>query len=201
MNIIYFNNLIIAFNNVIDEVSANVRNIKLANKGDIIRAVETLHYEESGHDINLYGYNTDSMFNDFCELHNYIEAAGGVVENLKSEYLLIKRFGIWDLPKGKIETGETHEEAALREVCEETGLLNVSINSSLPDTYHIYCQKGNWFLKKTYWFSMQTQDNVELIPQTKEEISKALWMSKPEAYLAISKSYRSLYDTFGYLFC
>lgn len=200
MNIIYFNNLAMAFNNLIDEVSANVRNIEIKDKYDLESVVDGLHNNKFSCDINLYGYNYDEMFSDFRKLHNYIKAAGGVVKNLKSEYLLIKRFGIWDLPKGKMENVETPEETAMREVCEETGLVNVAINLTLPDTYHIYCQKGNWFLKKTYWFSMQTNDNIQLIPQTTEDISKAIWMSKLEAHLVISKSYRSLFETLGYLF-
>ncbi len=196
---IYYDKLAISFTNKAKDTIENVKNLKVSGSDDVRSIVENLHSNKYTFDINLYGYDCDDMFNDFCKLHNYIEAAGGVVVNDNSKYLLIKRFGIWDLPKGKIEFCETLEEAAIREVCEETGLVNVAINSSLPDTYHIYCQKGRWFLKKTYWFSMQTSDNMELIPQTKEDISKAIWMSKPDAYLAILKSYRSLFETLGYL--
>jgi len=56
------------------------------------------------------------------------------------------------LPKGKIDKGETTSEAAVREVREETGLKNIEIIGQLPDTFHIYNQKGKWLLKKTYWF-------------------------------------------------
>lgn len=197
---IYFDKLAISFNNKIRDAIENVKNLKVSGIDDVRMVVDTLHNSGYEYDINLFGYDSDDMLNDFRKLHNYIEAAGGVVKNLKPEYLLIKRTGIWDLPKGKMEIGETPEETALREVCEETGLVNVDINSSLPDTYHIYSQKGRWFLKKTYWFSMQTSDNMELIPQTKEDISEAIWMTKPETRLALSKSYRSLFETLGYLF-
>ena len=201
MNKIYFNNTAIAFTNLIEEAAANVRNIELANEVELNRVVETLHNEGYSYDINLSGYDTNNMFNNFCQLYNFIEAAGGVVQNTCKEFLLIKRFGIWDLPKGKLEIGESVIETAVREVCEETGLTYVEIVKPLSDTFHIYQQKRKWYLKKTHWFLMKTEDTCELIPQTKEDISKAIWMSKPDAYLAISKSYRSLYDTFGYLFC
>ena len=57
---------------------------------------------------------------DFQGLYKIIEAAGGVVFNEKNEILMIYRLKTWDLPKGKIEKGETPADAAFREVCEET---------------------------------------------------------------------------------
>ncbi len=57
-----------------------------------------------------------------------MQAAGGVVaragEGDALEVLLVHRpkYDDWTLPKGKLEPGETHEQAALREVEEETGL-------------------------------------------------------------------------------
>ena len=57
-----------------------------------------------------------------------VQAAGGVVLRRKDggpvEVALIHRpaYDDWTLPKGKLDPGETHEEAALREVKEETGL-------------------------------------------------------------------------------
>ena len=46
--------------------------------------------------------------------------------NFKNEILLIFRNGVWDLPKGgKIEYNESYEDAALREVSEETGVKNL----------------------------------------------------------------------------
>jgi 8-oxo-dGTP diphosphatase len=57
-----------------------------------------------------------------------VQAAGGVVLRRRNggpvEVALIHRpaYDDWTLPKGKLNPGETHEEAALREVREETGL-------------------------------------------------------------------------------
>jgi 8-oxo-dGTP diphosphatase len=57
-----------------------------------------------------------------------VEAAGGVVRRIGAggtpEILLIHRpkYDDWTLPKGKLDPGETHEQAARREVLEETGL-------------------------------------------------------------------------------
>ena len=48
--------------------------------------------------------------------------AGGLVINNNSKVLFIYRKNKWDLPKGKLDDGENLEEAAIREVVEETGL-------------------------------------------------------------------------------
>ncbi len=71
-----------------------------------------------------------------------VRAAGGVIsrrnERGEAEVLLIYRGGRrdWSFPKGKLEPGETHEECALREVEEETG-LRCQLGPELPFTsYH-----------------------------------------------------------------
>ena len=52
----------------------------------------------------------------------WVRAAGGIVTAPDGTMLLIQRNGRWDLPKGKVEPGETLLQAALREVEEETGI-------------------------------------------------------------------------------
>ena len=200
MIIVYSEKQALCFNDEIEYGSGSRKNIEVKSKAELNHALNIFHEDEKGFDINLYGYEPDKMFNDFCSSHNYIEAAGGIVINQNSDYLLIKRFGIWDLPKGKVEIGETVRYAAVREVCEETGLKNVKIINQLPDTFHIYHQKGKWYVKKTYWFLMNTKEETKLVPEIKEDISEAVWMNKHEAHLAITNSYRSLYDTLEYLF-
>mgnify|MGYP000625090747 CR=1 FL=1 len=67
------------------------------------------------------------MLNAFCKSMTEIKAAGGLVVNEDGEVLLIKRRGLWDLPKGKVEEGEFMRLAAVREVKEETGIDKVKI--------------------------------------------------------------------------
>lgn len=108
-----------------------------------------------------------------------IEAAGGLIQNLKQEYLFIFRFGKWDLPKGKIDKYESVRSAAKRECREECGLKDLHILKKLKSTYHMY-EQDKWILKKTHWFLMSSADNHKLVPQTEEGITKALWLKKSE---------------------
>jgi ADP-ribose pyrophosphatase YjhB (NUDIX family) len=107
-------------------------------------------------------------------LHDRITAAGGVVRR-KKKILFIKRNGVWDLPKGKVEQNETIEDAAVREVEEECGLNNVILNSHLMNTLHTYRFKDKWVLKETHWYSMVYKDKKKTMPQEEEGITKVKW--------------------------
>ena len=67
-------------------------------------------------EINIYGENLEEIWEDFIHFFKIVEAAGGIVYNDQYEILFIKRLGRWDLPKGKVEKGESLDQAALREV-------------------------------------------------------------------------------------
>lgn len=113
-----------------------------------------------------------------------IEAAGGVVfqkdgENLK--VLLIFRNGVWDLPKGKLEKGESIPMCASREVSEETGSRLPIIIGDLGTTYHEYTQKKSEYGKTTYWFAMVLPHITELVPQEEEGIESIDWVKLDEA--------------------
>ena len=56
-----------------------------------------------------------------------VQAGGGLVQNGNGQYLFMLRRGKWDLPKGKLDPGETLEQCAVREVGEETGLKRVQV--------------------------------------------------------------------------
>lgn len=75
------------------------------------------------------------------DLQNRVIKAGGIITrkniNGKNEYLLIYRgnHNDYSFPKGHLEAGETPEEAAIREVREETGLLTGVIRELKPEEY------------------------------------------------------------------
>jgi ADP-ribose pyrophosphatase YjhB (NUDIX family) len=132
------------------------------------------------------------LLEEFISLFWYVEAAGGMVHNANNERLFIYRFGKWDLPKGKIEKNETHRDAAIREVQEETGLQELSITAELPSTFHIFDYKGKKVLKRTYWYSMQYTGNDTPEPQLEEDITKAIWVKDSEMSMILGNTYGSL---------
>ena len=129
--------------------------------------------------INIYYHNLEKLWANFRNYFDYLEAAGGVVRNSQNEILFIHRLNKWDLPKGKVEKGETTELAAVREVSEECGINNLIINKFITKTHHIYFQR-NLKLKTTYWYEMDYAGNEKLIPQTEEGIGIAAWKKKSE---------------------
>jgi len=125
-----------------------------------------------------------------------IKAAGGVVFNEYGELLLIKRLGLWDLPKGKLEPGEDLRLAALREVHEECGLNFLGILGKLANTYHVYHLKGRWILKKSAWFRMVAWGDIEVTPQIEEDITEVRWVKKSFIKDKDFDTYDSLRDLF-----
>ncbi len=80
------------------------------------------------------------------------------------------------------DENETPEEAALREVREETGLQQLTLGPLLDITYHTYLHKDRQILKKTWWYRMETSD-TQVVPQTEEDIVEIRWV-EPQAWLA-----------------
>ena len=148
--------------------------------------------------INLYSTDLENDWNSFLANMKVVPAAGGLVLNDKKEHLFIYRSGIWDLPKGRIEKGETIEKAAIREVEEECGIFNLKLIKPLITTYHIYYQKGIK-LKQTYWFLMSSNYSKELVPQLEEGITEVVFKNNQETEIALTKSYSNIklvYDTY-----
>lgn len=139
-------------------------------------------------------HSADKLLEDFISSFPLIEAAGGVVMNSEKERLFIFRFGRWDLPKGKIESGEGIKEAALREVQEETGIGNPAIITGLPSSYHMYLHKGKWTLKQSHWFAMQYEGNELLAPQQEEGITRVEWKGSHKMDEVFTNTYLSLHD-------
>ncbi len=147
--------------------------------------------------IVLTDRNPDEAFQYFSDLYKIKEAGGGLVLNPNDEILFIFRRGHWDLPKGKMEKGESIRETAGREVMEETGLEELRIEDKLCITYHTYrlARKGR-ILKPTHWFRMRIDSMKPVLKlQTEEDIVDSIWMTK-EDFLEnyAHKSFRSIVD-------
>ncbi len=123
-----------------------------------------------------------------------IEAAGGLVFNEDGHLLLMKRRGLWDLPKGKIDPGESLEECALREVSEETGLTQLKLIEFLKTTYHTYPYKNKVALKPSHWFRMEHNGQEHFIPQIEEDITEMRWADKKEAKKLMHSAFASIQE-------
>lgn len=128
--------------------------------------------------VNVFHEDVEMAWDTFRKTFKIVEAAGGIVKNNEGNLLFIHRLGRWDLPKGKIEIGESLQEAALREVEEETSLKELQLIDFLNNTYHIYRERnGNLVLKITHWFRMNYLGNEQPTPQVEEGIIKAEWLN------------------------
>lgn len=118
-----------------------------------------------------------------------LTAGGGVLyqdSSLPHKVLLMKRNGVWDLPKGKIEEDESIEECAVREVEEEVGAKNLTLGKFLCDTYHEFEEKGQKFGKTTSWYSMKYLENgLELVPEKDEGITDLKWVELRKAKIMV----------------
>lgn len=122
----------------------------------------------------------------------FVRAAGGVVENAAGQRLLMVRNGRADLPKGKVEDGETLLQAALRETAEETGLDRICPGPLLTKTYHIYDLYGGWHLKQTAWFRMRQVEFQPFVPQLEEGVTEGRWLSPEQWGSQLEQSYATM---------
>ena len=125
-----------------------------------------------------------SLSDYLVEKYIIVKAAGGIVRNDDGRRLLMRRNDRWDLPKGKVEEGETLAQAALRETEEETGLTSLTLGALRLKTYHIYTLYGGWHFKQTSWFDMVHRGCQSAVPQTEEGITEVGWYA-PGAWSAM----------------
>ena len=124
----------------------------------------------------------------------WVRAAGCIVEDDRTgNYLLIRRNDRWDLPKGKVEAGETLLQAAARESNEETGLDVFASQGQVPlKTYHIYNLYGGWHLKQTSWFKGYCGIDTSGKPQQEEGITEVAWVAPDEWRRRLGSSYGTM---------
>ena len=123
-----------------------------------------------------------------------VQAAGGLVGNGKDQWLFMLRRGKWDLPKGKLDPGETLEHCAVREVGEETGLKEVNLDGPLLVTYHTYDESGHHILKETHWYRMTASPGQMTTPQAEEQISELVWASRDKIRSLTKNTFPSILD-------
>ena len=125
-----------------------------------------------------------------------IIAAGGLVTNQQEELLMIFRRGKWDLPKGKLDKGESIEDCAVREVEEETGIRNIQLGRLIAITYHDYfdARIRQDVTKESHWYAMKILNDQKLIPQTEEDITDIKWVNEIDLKKCLKNSYPNIIE-------
>jgi len=182
-----------------------VNNVDKNSRVIVFKSAEDLHkeYRQFARSSNpkklIVIGNEERVWKVFRSLFAYIEA-GGVVRNEKGNLLMIYRNKRWDLPKGRLEKGESPDQTALREVEEECGVKNLKITSEFMLTHHIFFQDKHEWIKRTYWYEMTCKDSTKPQPQAEEGIIKAEWMSREEVRKIRNKIYPSLQEVLAISF-
>jgi len=121
-------------------------------------------------------------------------SAGGIIfrkRDGEAELCLIRDdYGYWTFPKGKLEAGETPQQAAVREVGEEVGVTPLRVVAEVGTTryrFHI----GNQVCRKTvHWFLMQVPPDAQCTPVPAERVRDAGWF--PTRRTLAMSGYRNL---------
>ncbi|QRQ99624.1 NUDIX hydrolase [Dyadobacter sandarakinus] len=123
-------------------------------------------------------------------LYKVVKAAGGVVVK-DGKWLFMYRRKKWDLPKGKLDKGESSRTAAAREIEEETG-VNVALREKICTTWHTYALNNNRILKRTKWYLFDCVNDANMQPQAEEQIEKLEWCNTEEIKAVLVNSYSSI---------
>ena len=90
--------------------------------------------------------------------------------------------GVWALPKGLIDPGETGAETAVREVAEETGLTG-RLEQKLGDVRYVYTRGGERVFKVVSFFLLRWRSGrIGVLPAGMElEVAEARWLPLDDA--------------------
>ena len=116
-------------------------------------------------------------------------SAGGVVVKREGERWLMAAIrpggrpeGLWALPKGQIDKGETGEATALREVAEETGVEARSLGKLGDVRYWFNWQGERVFKVVSFFLLVYESGDLGAIPEAfRHEVEDARWLPLDEA--------------------
>ena len=192
---VFFNDRTVIFGDDFPKAFRNNSGLfyKFQNRRELSELIDLYRGLHTIKKLYIFHHDPEILRKAFISLFKLINAGGGLVYNKHNEFLVIKRNGIWDLPKGKSEKGETSENTALREVSEECGIDYLELKKTLIKTYHTYSLKGSEILKETQWFEMYT-DSEKVSPQLIENITEVKWLKKSDASSILNNTFPSVAD-------
>lgn len=194
MFVIYFTDCALRFVPATYSVAAGE---SVISERELTRA-KVINFFQSCNTLTVLCDDCSAALASFATQFEAVEAAGGVVSNERGEVLMIFRRGRWDLPKGRIDSGEDALSAAVREIEEETGVAGLKFVAPLCNTLHAYNVYGQWELKRTHWFAF-TAENQATQAQTEEDIDSVVWCDMATVKTNMSDSYptiREIMDRF-----
>ena len=186
--IFYKKKTIILTDKIEEETDFVTLHLKSVTLNDIISVLNKKKIKS----VHLFHTNKDALMKKFLKILPNVIAAGGKIINSKNETLFIFRNNKWDLPKGKVELNETLNQAAIREVKEETAIKNVFITKPLKITYHIFKRNNKFKLKTTHWFEMFSDYSGKFIPQINEGICDVRWVGENDIEKVKLNSYSNI---------
>ena len=124
-----------------------------------------------------------------------IKTAGGIVIQNDS-ILFIYKNGRWDLPKGRLERGNSSRKTAIIEISEETGLpqKDLKVLKKLIPTHYHKKVDGKIIVKKTYWYLIEFvgDEKVQLVTDLNENITDCKWVSFDKLVLVLEESHERI---------
>lgn len=134
----------------------------------------------SAYDSGLIPQDAILNLNPYAPPRAVIAAGGLIRHGITGELLCIRRHGVLDLPKGKLDPNESVAACAARELQEETGAGDLVQGKLLGTTVHGYRRAGFFEVKTTYWYAF-TSECMQFTPALEEGIDAVYWVPYAQA--------------------
>ncbi len=191
---VFIDNSVIEFLDSSEKIPSKRYDLVLNSVGnDLSKLLDQFDFSDSTVCLLVIYDDFELAFNQVFNAYEFMDAAGGIVK-CNRRYLFIERHGMWDIPKGKLDSNEQPWEAAVREIEEECGIKGPTIDHFLGITFHTYSYRGRLTIKKNWWYALNYSGSMEVTPQEEESITQAIWIEKSEWKMIRDNTYDSILE-------